>query len=40
MAENERLEDLPSQWPSNQAGVTILVSEKLDFRGDGFQDSG
>jgi hypothetical protein len=29
----ERLEeDLPSQWPLKQAGVAILISDKVDFK--------
>jgi hypothetical protein len=24
--------DLPSQWPKKQAGVAILISDKVDFK--------
>jgi exonuclease III len=27
-----KLEDLPSKWPPKQAGVTILLSEKVNFK--------
>jgi hypothetical protein len=33
LAECERLEkDLPSQWPPKQAGIAILISEKVNFK--------
>jgi hypothetical protein len=25
-------EDLPSQWPRKQAGVAILISDRVDFK--------
>jgi hypothetical protein len=33
LAKGERLEkDLPSQWPPKQAGVAILIEDKVDFK--------
>jgi hypothetical protein len=33
LAEGERLEeDLSSQWPTKQAGVAILILDKVDFK--------
>jgi hypothetical protein len=32
LAYGERLEDLPSQWTQKQAGVIILIWDKVDIK--------